>query len=194
MDFPLHPPPRPGNAPPSRCRWIKFNKSSIDQDHSLAPCHRRSTTSLARNRNISIQVKVESNPSNRRLLTARGRKTSAFSRMLRGFARLLLWRVTRGGGEEEEEENISPPTPFLPKACSILTCLTAEGSRSWGMAGCCVSAEDRENQRISEEIEKQLRKDKKDSRRELKLLLLGGHRLSRNSLLLMHPECSFTHQ
>ncbi|CAJ1068437.1 guanine nucleotide-binding protein subunit alpha-14 [Xyrichtys novacula] len=41
------------------------------------------------------------------------------------------------------------------------------------MAGCCVSAEERENQRISEEIEKQLRKDKKDSRRELKLLLLG---------------------
>ncbi|XP_022049382.1 guanine nucleotide-binding protein subunit alpha-14-like [Acanthochromis polyacanthus] len=41
------------------------------------------------------------------------------------------------------------------------------------MAGCCTSAEDRENQRINEEIEKQLRKDKKDSRRELKLLLLG---------------------
>ncbi|CAL1615511.1 unnamed protein product [Knipowitschia caucasica] len=41
------------------------------------------------------------------------------------------------------------------------------------MAGCCVSAEDRENQRISEEIERQLRKDKRDSRRELKLLLLG---------------------
>ncbi|XP_075955545.1 guanine nucleotide-binding protein subunit alpha-14-like [Anarhichas minor] len=41
------------------------------------------------------------------------------------------------------------------------------------MAGCCVSAEDKENQRINEEIEKQLRRDKKDSRRELKLLLLG---------------------
>lgn len=41
------------------------------------------------------------------------------------------------------------------------------------MAGCCVSAEERENQRINEEIERQLRKDKKDSRRELKLLLLG---------------------
>lgn len=44
------------------------------------------------------------------------------------------------------------------------------------MAGCCVSAEERENQRINEEIEKQLRRDKKDSRRELKLLLLGEHR------------------
>lgn len=43
------------------------------------------------------------------------------------------------------------------------------------MAGCCVSAEDRENQRINEEIERQLRRDKKDSRRELKLLLLGEH-------------------
>ncbi|XP_028269805.1 guanine nucleotide-binding protein subunit alpha-14 [Parambassis ranga] len=41
------------------------------------------------------------------------------------------------------------------------------------MAGCCISAEERENQRINEEIEKQLRRDKKDSRRELKLLLLG---------------------
>ncbi|XP_028312869.1 guanine nucleotide-binding protein subunit alpha-14 [Gouania willdenowi] len=41
------------------------------------------------------------------------------------------------------------------------------------MAGCCVSGDDRENQRINEEIERQLRKDKKDSRRELKLLLLG---------------------
>ncbi|KAM7391939.1 hypothetical protein PAMP_022585 [Pampus punctatissimus] len=41
------------------------------------------------------------------------------------------------------------------------------------MAGCCVSAEEKENQRINEAIEKQLRRDKKDSRRELKLLLLG---------------------
>ncbi|KAG5281209.1 hypothetical protein AALO_G00068640 [Alosa alosa] len=41
------------------------------------------------------------------------------------------------------------------------------------MAGCCMSAEEREKQRINQEIDKQLRKDKKDSRRELKLLLLG---------------------
>ncbi|XP_060927220.1 guanine nucleotide-binding protein subunit alpha-14 [Limanda limanda] len=41
------------------------------------------------------------------------------------------------------------------------------------MAGCCASADNKENQRINEEIEKQLRRDKKDSRRELKLLLLG---------------------
>lgn len=36
-----------------------------------------------------------------------------------------------------------------------------------------MSAEDKEKQRINQEIDKQLRKDKKDSRRELKLLLLG---------------------
>jgi len=41
------------------------------------------------------------------------------------------------------------------------------------MAGCCVSSDDKELQRINEEIERQLRKDKKDSRRELKLLMLG---------------------
>lgn len=49
------------------------------------------------------------------------------------------------------------------------------GRRGRTMAGCCVSAEERENQRINEEIERQLRRDKKDSRRELKLLLLGEH-------------------
>lgn len=46
------------------------------------------------------------------------------------------------------------------------------------MAGCCMSAEEKERQRINQEIEKQLRKDKKDSRRELKLLLLGKTRAS----------------
>ena len=41
---------------------------------------------------------------------------------------------------------------------------------------CCpmfMSPEDRENKRINAEIERQLRKDKRDARRELKLLLLG---------------------
>ncbi|XP_051875120.1 guanine nucleotide-binding protein subunit alpha-14 [Pristis pectinata] len=41
------------------------------------------------------------------------------------------------------------------------------------MAGCCLSEEDKESQRINAEIERQLRRDKKDARRELKLLLLG---------------------
>ena len=41
------------------------------------------------------------------------------------------------------------------------------------MAGCCMSAAEKERDRINQEIERQLRRDKKDSRRELKLLLLG---------------------
>lgn len=38
---------------------------------------------------------------------------------------------------------------------------------------CCMSEEAQEQRRINMEIEKQLKKDKKDARRELKLLLLG---------------------
>uniref|UniRef100_A0A672UCW8 Guanine nucleotide-binding protein subunit alpha n=1 Tax=Strigops habroptila TaxID=2489341 RepID=A0A672UCW8_STRHB len=41
------------------------------------------------------------------------------------------------------------------------------------MAGCCLSVEEKESQRISAEIERQPRRDKRDARRELKLLLLG---------------------
>ncbi|CAK9292233.1 unnamed protein product [Gordionus sp. m RMFG-2023] len=38
---------------------------------------------------------------------------------------------------------------------------------------CCMSEEAKEQKRINQEIEKQLKKDKRDARRELKLLLLG---------------------
>ncbi|KAI9520567.1 Guanine nucleotide-binding protein subunit alpha-11 [Dissostichus eleginoides] len=38
---------------------------------------------------------------------------------------------------------------------------------------CCLSEEAKESKRINAEIEKQLRRDKRDARRELKLLLLG---------------------
>lgn len=38
---------------------------------------------------------------------------------------------------------------------------------------CCLSEEAKESKRINAEIDKQLRRDKRDSRRELKLLLLG---------------------
>ena len=37
----------------------------------------------------------------------------------------------------------------------------------------CLSEEQKEQKRINAEIERQLRKDKRDARRELKLLLLG---------------------
>ncbi|XP_075230943.1 G protein alpha q subunit [Lycorma delicatula] len=39
---------------------------------------------------------------------------------------------------------------------------------------CCLSEEAKEQKRINQEIEKQLRRDKRDARRELKLLLLGA--------------------
>ena len=38
---------------------------------------------------------------------------------------------------------------------------------------CCLSEEQKEQKRINAEIERQLKKDKRDARRELKLLLLG---------------------
>ena len=38
---------------------------------------------------------------------------------------------------------------------------------------CCLSEEQKEQKRINAEIDRQLRKDKRDARRELKLLLLG---------------------
>ncbi|XP_059400125.1 guanine nucleotide-binding protein G(q) subunit alpha-like isoform X1 [Carassius carassius] len=41
------------------------------------------------------------------------------------------------------------------------------------MMACCMSEEAKESKRINSEIDKQLRRDKRDSRRELKLLLLG---------------------
>ncbi|MED6283124.1 hypothetical protein CHARACLAT_005547 [Characodon lateralis] len=37
---------------------------------------------------------------------------------------------------------------------------------------CCLSEEAKEARRINDEIERQLRRDKRDARRELKLLLL----------------------
>ena len=40
---------------------------------------------------------------------------------------------------------------------------------------CCLSEEQKEQKRINAEIERQLRKDKRDARKELKLLLLGKH-------------------
>ena len=41
------------------------------------------------------------------------------------------------------------------------------------MMACCYTEEQKEQKRINAEIERQLRKDKRDARRELKLLLLG---------------------
>ena len=48
---------------------------------------------------------------------------------------------------------------------------------------CCLSEEQQEQKRINAEIERQLRKDKRDARRELKLLLLG------KIVMLMRKRC-----
>ena len=45
---------------------------------------------------------------------------------------------------------------------------------------CCLSEEQQEQKRINAEIERQLRKDKRDARRELKLLLLGKSNMNIN--------------
>lgn len=47
---------------------------------------------------------------------------------------------------------------------------------------CCLSEEAREQKRINQEIEKQLQRDKRNARRELKLLLLGKRWGLRGSL------------
>ena len=42
------------------------------------------------------------------------------------------------------------------------------------MSGCCLSSEDREARRIDKRISAEMRKHKRDSRKEVKLLLLGA--------------------
>lgn len=61
---------------------------------------------------------------------------------------------------------------------------------------CCMSEEAKEQKRINQEIERQLRRDKRDARRELKLLLLGEDRSSAphpalfpSSLIPLYPSC-----
>lgn len=44
---------------------------------------------------------------------------------------------------------------------------------AFGPLTCCLTEEGREQRRINSEIEKQLRKDKRKARKEVKLLLLG---------------------
>ncbi|KAL6467977.1 hypothetical protein MHYP_G00236540 [Metynnis hypsauchen] len=60
------------------------------------------------------------------------------------------------------------------------------------MMACCLSEEAKESKRINAEIDKQLRRDKRDARKELKLLLLVGRDCTkakdqwRNLWLCMH--------
>lgn len=60
------------------------------------------------------------------------------------------------------------------KAAAVFNKPTAAGvAGNSNMACLCLSEEAKEQKRINQEIERQLRKDKRDARRELKLLLLG---------------------
>ena len=61
------------------------------------------------------------------------------------------------------------------------------------MMDCCLSPEDRENKRINAEIERQLRKDKRDARRELKLLLLGKNHYFSEFLILLASVLAHTY-
>ena len=55
---------------------------------------------------------------------------------------------------------------------------------------CCLSEEAKEARRINDEIERQLRRDKRDARRELKLLLLGEYRRGRTQRALPPDLCA----
>ena len=52
---------------------------------------------------------------------------------------------------------------------------------------CCLSDEQKEQKRINAEIERQLRKDKRDARRELKLLLLGEYIVDMSNFYHLGP-------
>ncbi|KTG42885.1 hypothetical protein cypCar_00028999 [Cyprinus carpio] len=56
---------------------------------------------------------------------------------------------------------------------NVLTAKYWRRFKLFRMGDCCLSSEDRESIRIHQEIERQLRMDKRDSSRQLKLLLLG---------------------
>lgn len=62
-----------------------------------------------------------------------------------------------------------PPAPPLPLVRRAFHAVMTFDS----IMACCLSEEAKEAKRINSEIEKQLRRDKRDARRELKLLLLG---------------------
>ncbi|MBN3315543.1 GNA11 protein, partial [Atractosteus spatula] len=64
---------------------------------------------------------------------------------------------------------------------------TGRGMTLESMMACCLSEEAKESKRINAEIDKQLRRDKRDARRELKLLLLGA---STGSSSLLHSYCA----
>lgn len=66
----------------------------------------------------------------------------------------------------------------ISNSMCVCMCLRRGSFEPGGMTlssvgACCLSPEAKEARRINDEIERQLRRDKRDSRREYKLLLLG---------------------
>lgn len=66
----------------------------------------------------------------------------------------------------------------ISNSMCVCMCLRQGSFEPGGMTlssvgACCLSPEAKEARRINDEIERQLRRDKRDSRREYKLLLLG---------------------
>lgn len=64
----------------------------------------------------------------------------------------------------------------------------AVGMTLESMMACCLSEEAKESKRINAEIDKQLRRDKRDARRELKLLLLGTSTAVAAAVKLTHSH------
>ncbi|KAG8229207.1 hypothetical protein J437_LFUL009689 [Ladona fulva] len=69
-------------------------------------------------------------------------------------------------------ESLFNPLQHGTENGSVQIILAQQPSEVINMA-CCLSEEAKEQKRINQEIERQLRRDKRDARRELKLLLLG---------------------
>ncbi len=133
-------------------------------------------------------LKKKKNNNNNNLLFSFGlarKKRASLLKMLCAFSPLKLWsereRVEKKRGGRLQKKRVFNIFRWTAEGELV-------GEQFWVMAGCCVSAEERENQRINEEIEKQLRRDKKDSRRELKLLLLGEHRRARRVTEFIQPQ------
>ncbi|KAM9538874.1 guanine nucleotide-binding protein G(q) subunit alpha-like isoform 1-T1 [Salvelinus alpinus] len=72
------------------------------------------------------------------------------------------YSLTTPGVQLLEAYLLDPKVSFIKRVMTL-------GS----VGACCLSEEGKEARRINDEIERQLRRDKKDSRREFKLLLLG---------------------
>lgn len=83
-----------------------------------------------------------------------------------------------------------PPRPLPPRFSPLFLLHPSRILPFWAMA-CCLSEEAREQKRINQEIERQLRKDKRDARRELKLLLLGEFNFSSTILHNLYHFCLY---